>query len=122
MTLAATNCNRVFAAKAQSLAVDFVSEVIDFRDMPMGSVQARWVGVTGALTGAFTVLASNFPEVDSFDLEGCRIDGAEWTLHAVAGSRLWLRDRLAFRYALVAYKANGTTGGSVDLIALGKKS
>lgn len=122
MTIEATNINRSYAAKAQSLAADFTSAVIDFRDMPMGSIQAKWAGVTGTLTGTFVVLASNFPEVDSFDPEGCRIDGAEWTIHAANGSRIWLRDRLAFRYALVVYTAEGTTGGSVDIVAIGKKT
>lgn len=122
MILEATNVNRSYAAKAQPLNADFASLVIDFKDMPMGSIHAVWAGVTGVLDGQFKIYASDFPEISSFDLDGTQIDGGEFVIHNNNGSRIWIRDRLSFRYALVRYTANGVTGGTVDIVALGKKS
>lgn len=118
----ATNCHRAYAADGVSLGADFVSHIIDFRDMPMGSIQIVWQGAGGAMDGEFTIHASNLPEESSFDEDGCVIECSEMTLGKASGSRIWIRDRLAFRYALVRYKANGTVGGTVEVIALGKKS
>lgn len=122
MIIEATNVNRSYAAKGQALAANFESLVIDFKDMPMAAIHAIWAGVTGVLDGQFKIYASNFPEVTSFDLDGTQIDGGEFVLHNANGSRIWIRDRLSFRYALIRYTANGVTGGTVDIVAIGKKS
>ena len=122
MVIQATNVNRSYAAKEKSLASDFETTVIDFKDMPMGSVHAIWSGVTGTLDGEFKIYASNFADIAAFDPEGTQIDGGEFVLHNTEGSRIWIRDRLSFRYLLLRYTANGVTGGSVDIVALGKKS
>ncbi len=122
MIIEATNVNRSYAAKAQSLASSFETSVIDFKDMPMGSIHFMWASATGTIDGLFKIYASNFPEVASFDVDGTEIDGSEFSLHAASGSRIWIRDRLAFRYALVRYTAGGVSGGAVDIVALGKKS
>jgi len=120
MIVEATNCNRTYAAKAKSLAAAFKSDIIDFKDMPMGSVHIFWRDVTGTLTGEFKLYASNIPEDAAFDDNP--IDGAVIVMHNSLGSRLWIRDRLAFRYAQVRYEPNGTTGGDCDIVAIGKKS
>jgi hypothetical protein len=120
MIVEATNCNRTYAAKAKSLAVGFSSDIIDFKDMPMGSIHVFWRSVTGAFDGEFKIYASNIPDDAAFtDNE---IDGAVIVIHNANGSRLWIRDRLAFRYAQVRYVPNGVTAGEVDLVAIGKKS
>lgn len=89
--------------------------------MPTGSVQIVWKNVTGILNGTFTLYASNLHEDDSF-FDGGEIDGAIIPIAGVNGNRIWLRDRLAFRYLQVRFVANGVTGGTVDIIALGKKT
>ena len=120
--LQATNCNRTYAAYLKSMAGDFDSDVIDFVDMPIGSVQILWAGGTGTPNGQVKLYASNFPDLSTFDPTGTEIDGAVMTLDAASGSRIWLRDRLAFRYLLARYTANGATGGAISIMALGKKS
>ena len=123
MIVQATNCNRTYAAKDKSLAADFVSDVIDFKDMCHGSIHARWYGATGALDGTFRIYASDFPDVASFDPNGTLIDGAVFAIHSLGdGSRIWIRDRLSFRYALVRYSSGTVSGGTVDVVAIGKKA
>ena len=122
MIVEATNCNRTYAEKQKSLADDFESAVIDFKDMPMGSIQFIWSGITGALDSVLKIYCSNTPELVGFDPDGTQIDGAEFSPHNTDGARIWIRDKVAFRYALVRYFKNGTTGGALDIIAIGKKS
>jgi len=122
MIIEATNVHRAYAAKSKPLNADFNSHVIDFRDMPMGSIQFVWSGITGDITGQFKIYASNFPEISSFDIDGTEIDGSAFTIHNLNGSRIWIRDRLAFRYALIRYVCNTTIDGIIDIIAIGKKS
>jgi hypothetical protein len=118
----ATNCNRTFAAKQASLAADFVSAVIDFKDSSIAAIQMIWTG--GAdVDGVFTIYGSLIPDLASF--EGCEIEGANITMDGdAAHARLWSRGSgtVTFRYALVKYRAGGTTAGTVDIIAMGKKA
>ena len=86
----------------------------------MGSVQIIWSGITGTPNGFIKLFASNIPNDAAFD--GCEIDGAIFSLNQTSGSRIWIRDRLAFRYLQARFTKVGITGGSIDIIALGKKS
>jgi hypothetical protein len=123
MTVTPRNCNRAYAAQGQSLAADFTSQVIDFHEMPMGSIQAVWRGASGApLDGTFRIYVSNLPELETFDPEGCLVAGAEFTVHNATGSRIWIRERIGFRYALVRYTAGNMSDGVVDLVAIAKRS
>ena len=121
MEITPRNCNRAYAAKNMPLDADFDSLVIDFKEMPMGSIQTIWRAAVGS-GGLFNVYASNLPDVASFDPEGSLIDGSEWTVHNADGGRIWIRDRLAFRYALMRYTAGSMTAGNVDIIAIGKRT
>lgn len=122
MHVEATNCHRAYAAKGAAMNAAFESLVVDFKDMPMGAIHFRWSALTGGLTGSFKVYASCFPDVASFDVDGTEIDGAVVTPHNASGSRIWIRDRLSFRYGLVRWTPGGVTGGTVDIVAIGKKS
>lgn len=122
LILEATNCNRTYAAKQKSLAADFVCAVIDFKDSAIAAIQMIWTGGTG-IAGHFTIYGSLVPDLASFD--GCEIEGATITMDGdAAHARLWSRGAgsVTFRYALVKYTAAGTTGGTVDVIAMGKKA
>lgn len=119
--LDATNCNRTYIAKNVPLTSNFNSKIADFRDMPMGSVQLVWKNVTGTLDGKVVLYASNLHEDDSF-FDGGEIDGAIMPVDSANGNRMWIRDRLSFRYLQARFTQNGITGGTLDIIALGKKS
>lgn len=119
--LSAVNCNRTYIAKDIPLASNFSSKIADFRDMPMGSVQIVWRNVTGTFDGQVTLFASNLPEDDSY-FDGGEIDGGVMTVASANGNSIWLRERLAFRYLQARFVKNGITGGTIDIIALGKKT
>lgn len=119
VTVEATNCHRAYAAKGQSLAGSFSSSIIDFKDMPMGSVQIKWTGATGTLNGTFKVYASNLPEDATFDGNDLK---PSFPLDAASGAPIWIRERLGFRYAQIRFFAGGVSGGTCDIIAIGKKS
>lgn len=121
MIVEATNCHRAYAANLRSMAADFVSHVIDFKDMTHGSIHVRWSNVSGTLDGTFKIYASDFPDEASFDPDGTEIDGATFSPHNTDGSRIWLRDRLSMRYTLVRYTKVGILAGTCDIVAIGKK-
>jgi hypothetical protein len=116
----ATAVNRIYLAQGLSLGSDFRSDIADFRDMPMGAVQIVWTGATGTLDGRMQFHASLLPEESTFD--GCEIDDGFWILDEASSARLWIRQSLGFRFLQARYTANGCTGGTIDIIAHGKKS
>lgn len=121
MIYTATNTHRVFIIPVNtSMAADIDSHVIDFKDMPLGSVQVVWENCNSVI-GEFKLYASNFSEVETFT-EDNSIPLSEYTVTAAGGSKLWSYERLAFRYMMLKWKANGTTAGSMKSIALGKKT
>jgi hypothetical protein len=122
MIIEATNCNRSYVEKAKTLASNFESNVIDFKDMPMGAIHFLWSNIVGAVDCTFKIYASNLPDISSFDVDGCLVDCGSFVVHNTNGSRIWIRDRLAFRYAMIRFEKNSVTSGSVDIIAIGKKS
>lgn len=106
---------------AKSLALDFHSQVIDFKDMSSGSVQMTWVG-TDSITGTFKVYGSNSETDGTFDLN--EVSDADIVVSTGSGSRIWrsVANNLSFRYVQVRWTGNGTTTGSVDITAIGKRS
>jgi len=123
MTIEATNCHRAYAAQGVDASADFDSLIVDFKDMPMGSVHFFWRNLSGSLdASSFKLFASNLPDIEFFDPEGTDIDGSEIVPHAANGSRIWIRDRLGFRYFLVRWTAGSVVSGEIDIVAIGKKS
>ncbi len=119
--LKAVNCNRTYIAKDVPLTADFYSKIADFLDMPIGAIQIFWRNVTGSFDGEITLHSSLIAENDS-DFDGGEIDGAIIPIVSANGNRMWLRDRLAFRYLQARCVKNSITGGTLDIIAYGKKS
>jgi hypothetical protein len=93
------------------------SDIIDFRDMPIGSLQAVWGGVDAA-DGYFEAYASNFTEESTFDT----IKGSKQIVTTAAGSRVWNLGLIGFRYAVVKWFPGSVTAGSCLIVALGKKT
>lgn len=123
MTIEATNCHRAYATKDEDASSNFNSQVIDFKDSPMGSIQFFWRDLVGSLdNSSFQLYASNLPDVSSFDLVGTEIDCGEIIPHAANGSAIWIRDRIGFRYLMARWTAGDVVDGQIDIIAIGKKS
>lgn len=119
--LEAVNCNRTYIAKNVRLNASFNSKIADFKDMPMGSVQIIWRGVTGVFNGEIKLFASILPEDDSL-FDGGEIDGAVLPISSANGNQLWVRERLGFRFLQARFTPNSISDGFIDIVALGKKS
>jgi hypothetical protein len=116
-----TNTHRVFIiAEATAMAADVESVVIDFRDMPLGSVQVVWENADST-DGEFKLYASNFSEANTFT-EDNAIPLSDFVVTSPSGSKLWSYERLAFRYMMLKWKSNGTSTGTMKAIAIGKKT
>lgn len=121
MIYTATNTHRLFAIPENTaMSGNHESHVIDFKDMPLGSVQVVWTG-SDSTAGEFKLYASNFSEANTFT-EDNAIPLSEFVVTTAAGSKLWSYERLAFRYMMLKWIANGTSTGTMKAIALGKKT
>lgn len=121
MIYTTTNTNRVYIIPENTgMHQDVESAVIDFRDMPLGSVQVVWIGANST-AGEFKLYASNFSEADTFTEDNV-IPLSDFVVTTLNGSKLWSYERLAFRYMMLKWAANGTTTGIMKAIALGKKT
>ena len=119
----ARNTHRTYLLKpvTGNMSIDQTSETIDFKEMVVGSVQAKWDG-NNALTGKLVVEASNIDEDDWFD----EIDCSEVTLDddgtkAKRKTKLFNLGWLGYRFLRVRYFAGDNTQGTIQVIALGKK-
>jgi hypothetical protein len=113
---AVSNLNRTNISTS-NLTADFVSDVIDFRDMPIGSLQAVWNGANAA-DGYFEVYSSNFRELATFD----NVRGSKEEVKVADGSRVWNLGLIGFRSALVKWIHGSNTAGTCLVVAMGKKT
>lgn len=95
----------------------WVSDVIDFKDMVIGSIQIYWSGVD-AVDGSFTLKISNLPEGDSFVPYETAVMTADCNAHIF----LLTSGFIGFRYAKIEYTPNSVSAGTAKIIAVGKKS
>lgn len=114
----AFNSAVVTVGQGLSLAGDFVSSIIDFRDSGHGSIQMRWTGAVGVL-GSIVIHGSNWRDPTTFDDND--VEQSSYVIAKANGSHLWSYHKLTFRYAQLRYTANGTTAGLVDIVARGNK-
>lgn len=116
-----TNCHRAYITKDVAMNAVHKSHIADFRDMPMGSVQVVWTGAAGtSIDGSVQFYGSNLPEEWTFDDNP--LECAEILVAATQGAKLWIRERIGFRYLQARYTPGNIVAGSLSIIALGKKS
>ncbi len=117
----AQNLNRAYLTKTGPMRADFVSDIVDFKDMQVGSIQVKWSG-NDALDGEIFVEGSNVPEDDWFDEVnlGYKILDDDGT-KGKRKNQLFNLGLLGFRYARVKYFKGANTTGEIEIIALGKK-
>ena len=120
--LKAEHCNRTYIAKDEDMNADFETDIIDFINMKVGSVQAIWKN-NDALDGQLIVEASNIMEdPESFD----EIEGGVYTMNddgtrTKRRTKLFNLGQLGYRYVRVLYLKGTNTQGKITIVALGKK-
>jgi hypothetical protein len=112
------NVNRTVIKEVSpnNMASDFTSDIIDFRDMKVGSLQVLWEGANQT-DGYFQVFTSDFSEPDTFD----DMDGSREDVLTAKNSRVFNLGVLGFRYALVKWFHGSVTTGKCQIVAVGKK-
>lgn len=118
----ARNAARGYLFTDLDMSQDAVSEMIDFKEMTVGSWQAFWSG-NDKLDGRLVAYGSNVREVDKF----AKIHCGEHTLVETggAGDEKTHLDNLGvigFRYILLKYYAGSNTAGTLTAFAVGKKN
>lgn len=106
---------RAYLCQGQSLGSSFISDIADFKEMVVGSVQAVWSG-DDATTGELELWSSD--DGVHFD----RIDGSLRDLNHPNKTRLWNLGVIGFRYLQLRYDAKTVTAGTLEAFALGKIS
>lgn len=100
------------------MAADFVSPTIDFRDSSHCAVQVMFSGLD-VFTGAFSLYGSLLRDPASFPDND--IAQSLYVVQAGKVSKMWIFDRLSFRYMQLWWTANATAAGTVSIWAQGKK-
>lgn len=110
------NVHRVqITPDAQPLAVNFASDILDFRDMLTGFIQVIWSG-PDTYDGYFELYVSAFPD----ELTMSKYPGSKHTLDADCSSFSWNIAHMGFRYAMVKWFKGTQTTGTVYIVATGK--
>ena len=120
----ARNIHRAYVIEETSnnMSSDIVSDMIDFREMTVGSIQAKWSG-NDAADGLLVVYASNIPDDEWF----AKINCGEHTMSGdgTAGNEktaIFNLGSIGYRYMRVKYFQNSNTQGDLVVIGLGKKN
>jgi hypothetical protein len=104
--------------KDQSLAVDFMTPLIDFKEMNSGFIQAVVTTNPTLFTGEFEIKVSLLCDEATM----VPYPNSKRVLNSECNNFGWEFCCLAFRYAQICYTANTTADGVVDLYARAKRS
>lgn len=99
------------------MGAQWSSQVMDFKDMVVGSIQMHWADVN-AVDGSFALHISNINEADAFVPYETAVMGSECNAHIF----LLTSGFIGFRYAKIVYTPNSVNAGTAKVIAVGKKS
>ena len=99
----------------QSLASDFKTDFIDFKEMNTGFIQVSQLVVPDTTDGVFSLEVSIICEESTFIPYPNSSRG-----FSTCTNFGWSFCNIAFRYARVCYMANGVTTGSIDIHALAR--
>jgi hypothetical protein len=113
----ARNLQRSYLCQAAPLGVGFDSDVADFREMVIGSVQAWWSG-NDTTSGEIELWASNVRDPAMF----ARIDGSLRNLDSPRNAWVWNLGVIGYRYLMMVYTPHTTTTGVLTAFATGKIS
>jgi hypothetical protein len=119
MSHVVTGSGVIHVEKNKPMNADFDSGLMDFRDMPIGSIQAYWSG-NDVNTGTVELYVSNLVDENTFTA----FPGSLQTMDSGCQAHMFLLSAgvIGFRYAKVRYKANGVSTGVMGVVAVGKKT
>ena len=104
--------------KDQSLASDFKTDLIDFKEMNVAFIQAVETSPPDFFTGEFSIVVSLLCDETTF----VPYPDSERTLNALCNNFGWNYCCVPFRYARVCYSANTVTTGTIDIYARAKRT
>ena len=104
--------------KDQSLAVDFKTDIIDFKEMNVAFIQAVTTIQPDAFDGVFSIVVSIVCYPDTY----VPYPDSERTLNTDCNNFGWNFCCVPFRYARVCYTANSVTTGTIDIYARAKRT
>jgi len=108
------------------MATDFISDIIDWKEMPIGSIHAKW-DANNALDGKIIVEASDVPIDDWFDeIQICEINN-EYVMsddgtRGKKKTKMFNLGVIGYRYSRVKFSHGTNTAGTISIVALGKKN
>jgi hypothetical protein len=105
-------------AKGQSLASDFESQIIDFKEMNVAMIQLVTTVQPDVFDGNFYLMVSLLPERNTF----VHYPGSERLLNSTCNNFGWMFQGVTFRYAVICYNKVNVTIGTVDLYARAKRT
>lgn len=114
----ARNAHLAVINKDQSLASDFYSNIIDFKEMNTAMIQAVTTTAPTDFTGSLTIEVSLLCYPDTF----VPYPDSERVLNTDCNNFGWTFCCVAFRYARVCYTSNTTTDGVIDIYARGRRT
>jgi hypothetical protein len=116
--LTSRNLELTEVLKGQSLAADFVSPIIDFKEMNAGFIQVVTTTQPSTLGAEFDVVVSLLCDETTFS----PYPASNRKFTTGCNNFNWEFCCLSFRYARLIYLANGTLDGEVDIYARAKRT
>lgn len=128
MIKVATNVNATKISWLQPMNADFTSDVIDFKEMTVGSIQFKWEN-NDALNGKIIIESSNIDNeawygvvkggIITLSEDGVTVD-ADGVLQKKC--QTFNLGVIGYRYARLRYLKGANTAGTISFIGLGKKN
>ena len=118
MVLTCRNLELTEVLRGQSLAADFVTDIIDFKEMNAGFIQVVTLTQPTLRVAEFDVKVSLICDDSTFSPYPASIR----KYSNACNNFSWEFCCLSFRYAQVCYTANGTADGVVDIYARAKRT
>jgi len=121
--ISARNVHRAYLLVEAPMGQDLISDIADFREMTIGSVQARWED-NDAADGKLILQASNVPDEAWFDDMECAdvILDDDNSQFGKRKTKLFNLSIIGFRYVRVRYLKGSNTQGKITVFAVGKKN
>ena len=106
-----------------NMAASLTTKIVDFAEMSLGSVQAKWTG-NNSSEGEIVCEVGNIPSDEWFDEYGAcatYILADDGISRGQKKNKIFNLGVLGFRYARIKYYKGANSQGTLEVIALGKR-